>query len=66
MATGSAEQGSKSGQGQITPDLVRQVAEKVYEMWREELRIDRERARSRARGRYTGWRDPVRRAGVGR
>ncbi|MCB0125750.1 MAG: hypothetical protein KDE58_26025 [Caldilineaceae bacterium] len=36
--------------GQLTPALIREVTEKVYELWLRDLRIERERLRGRGRG----------------
>lgn len=62
MPTDSTSGGAAS---EITPELVQQVADKVYELWRQELRIARERARGRARGKDRR-RDSARRIGVKR
>jgi hypothetical protein len=42
--------------GRITPELVRRVAERVYNMLRQELLIERERARTRSAVRPGGFR----------
>ena len=35
----------ESGEVMITAELVRQVADRVYELWRRDLRIEQERRR---------------------
>lgn len=39
------EQASPESNGEITPELVREVAEKVFILWQRELAIERERQR---------------------
>jgi hypothetical protein len=45
MAEGTGNTTAAGNKGEITPELVRQVAEKVYELWQRELAIERERQR---------------------
>jgi hypothetical protein len=52
---------NKNGQGgnpkgRIAPELVRRVAERVYGMLRDDLRLDRERARTGSSLRIGGFR----------
>lgn len=41
----STEQAATKGSGEISPELIRQVAEKVFKLWQRELAIERERQR---------------------
>lgn len=45
MAEGTGSPANGSGGQEITPELVRKVADRVYEMLRLELKIDNERQR---------------------
>ena len=40
----SSGSGGSGTAGAITPDLVRQVADRVYELWQEDLRLANERS----------------------
>jgi hypothetical protein len=44
-AKASTEEATIGDKGEITPDLVRQVADKVYELWLHELAVERGRQR---------------------
>ena len=41
---GSSRNAGDENAGEITPDLVRQVADRVYELWQEDLRLANERS----------------------
>jgi hypothetical protein len=46
-ATSSAHVSGAQGSGKsakVTPELIRQVADKVYALWRRDLQIEKERA----------------------
>jgi hypothetical protein len=45
MAEQAEKTAAAGNKGTVTPELVRQVAEKVYELWQRELAIERERQR---------------------
>ena len=46
-----AQSRNQESSGQITPELVQRVADKVYALWQQELRIEQER-RPRNRKRF--------------
>ena len=45
LATATNEGPQTDTRGEITPELVCQVAQKVYELWQRELAVERERQR---------------------
>ena len=51
MAAEDSQSGMTVEKDKITPELVRQVAEKVYALWLQDLKVARERKRRRRQGR---------------
>ena len=55
-ANNSKNDQKQNPQGKISPELVRRVAEQVYRMLRNDLQLERERARISSNGRTGGFR----------